>query len=69
MSNSPFESKVMMFSFWKKHSQPASFSFRMVVRLSENVKMSRTVQSNIPKDFGKRVSGENHFLKGSLLTD
>ena len=33
------------------------------------VKMSRTVQSNLPKDFGKRVSGENHFLKGSLLTD
>ena len=33
------------------------------------LKMSRTVQSNLPKDFGKRVSGENHFLKGSLLTD
>lgn len=33
------------------------------------MKMSRTVQSNLPKDFGKRVSGENHFLKGSLLTD
>lgn len=32
------------------------------------LKMSRTVQSNLPKDFGKRVSGENHFLKGSLLT-
>lgn len=39
-------------------------------KLSEIVlKMSRTVQSNLPKDFGKRVSGENHFLKGSLLTD
>ena len=36
---------------------------------SFTVKMSRTVQSNLPKDFGKRVSGENHFLKGSLLTD
>ena len=34
-----------------------------------DMKMSRTVQSNLPKDFGKRVSGENHFLKGSLLTD
>ena len=34
----------------------------------DNLKMSRTVQSNLPKDFGKRVSGENHFLKGSLLT-
>lgn len=33
------------------------------------MKMSRTVQSNLPKNFGKRVSGENHFLKGSLLTD
>ena len=33
------------------------------------LKMSRTVQSNLQKDFGKRVSGENHYLKRSLLTD
>ena len=32
----------------------------------ENVKNSTV---DLPKDFGKRVSGENHFLKGSLLTD
>ena len=42
--------------------------FRVYAR-SDQLKMSRTVQSNLPKDFGKRVSGENHFLKGSLLTD
>ena len=40
-----------------------------VIGQGQTVKMSITVQSNLPKDFGKRVSGENHFLKGSLLTD
>lgn len=42
---------------------------RSVFVFVNRLKMSRTVQSNLPKDFGKRVSGENHFLKGSLLTD
>ena len=34
ISNSPLESIVQMFSFSKKTSQPYSFSFRMVIRLS-----------------------------------
>ena len=31
---SPLESKVRIFSFWNRHSQPASLSCLMVVRLS-----------------------------------
>ena len=48
---------------------PVGSSAKIISGLEIRLKMSRTVQSNLPKDFGKRVSGENHFLKGSLLTD
>ena len=57
MSNSPLESKVMMFSFWKKHSQPASFNLRMVVRLSTVFRANRlTLLVTIRSIFPARAS-------------
>ena len=50
-----FELKLlfMMFSFWNRHSHPASFSFRMVVRLSTVFRANRltdfvTIRSILP---------------------
>lgn len=40
-----------------------------VIRDAYSMKMSTPVQWNLPNIFGEKVSGENHFSKGSLLTD